>query len=68
MFEQRFAIHLNALNYQENVLCLGARFIDFEIAKEIIESFLNTDFEGGRHLNRVNKIKAIESVNFKEEF
>ena len=51
-----------------NVLCLGARFIDFEIAKEIIESFLNTDFEGGRHLNRVNKIKAIESVNFKEEF
>lgn len=51
-----------------NVLCLGARFIDFETAKEIIKSFLNTDFEGGRHLNRVNKIKAIENVNFKEEF
>ena len=51
-----------------NVLCLGARFIDFETAKEIIKSFLNTDFEGGRHLNRVNKIKAIENANFKEEF
>ena len=43
-------------------------YSDFETAKEIIKSFLNTDFEGGRHLNRVNKIKEIENANFKEEF
>lgn len=51
-----------------NVLCLGARFTDFKTAKEIIKLFLNTDFECGRHLNRVNKIKEIENANFKEEF
>ncbi|MCL4128387.1 UNVERIFIED_CONTAM: hypothetical protein GTU68_044666 [Idotea baltica] len=39
-----------------NVLCLPARFISFDKAKAIIEAFLNTKFEGGRHQNRVNKI------------
>ena len=39
-----------------NVLCLPARFISLEIAKECVDAFLNTSFEGGRHQNRVNKI------------
>ncbi|MES2558608.1 MAG: ribose 5-phosphate isomerase B [Bacteroidota bacterium] len=39
-----------------NVLCLPARFIDIELAKKIVTAFLNTPFEGGRHLTRVNKI------------
>lgn len=39
-----------------NILCLPARYIDTETAKEIVTSFLNASFEGGRHQNRVSKI------------
>ncbi len=39
-----------------NILCLPARFIDVETAKEIVSSYLSAEFEGGRHQNRVNKI------------
>lgn len=39
-----------------NILCLPARYIDTETAKEIVTSFLNATFEGGRHQNRVSKI------------
>jgi len=39
-----------------NVLCMPARFISTEDAYEITEAYLSTDFEGGRHQNRVNKI------------
>jgi ribose 5-phosphate isomerase B len=39
-----------------NCLAIPARFIDKELTREIIDAFLNTDFEGGRHLTRVNKI------------
>jgi ribose 5-phosphate isomerase B len=39
-----------------NVLVLPARFIAPEVALEIIDTFLHTDFEGGRHVNRIAKI------------
>ena len=39
-----------------NVLTLPARFIAYEYAEQIVEAFLSTDFEGGRHEARVNKI------------
>ena len=39
-----------------NILCLPARFITEESAKEMVAVFLETKFEGGRHQNRVNKI------------
>ena len=39
-----------------NVLSLPARFLTSEQALEIVEIFLNTDFEGGRHERRVEKI------------
>ena len=40
-----------------NVLALGARMTDFNIILKIVDVWLNTDFEGGRHLNRVNLIE-----------
>ena len=43
-----------------NVLCLRGEDIDNQLVLEIIKIFLNTDFEGGRHLRRVNKIRALE--------
>lgn len=39
-----------------NIVCIPARFIDLDLAKKITETFITTDFEGGRHANRVNKI------------
>lgn len=39
-----------------NVCGLPARFIAYELAEEIVETFLTTEFEGGRHEKRVNKI------------
>lgn len=39
-----------------NILCLPARFISLEVAKECVTAFLETAFEGGRHQNRVDKI------------
>jgi ribose 5-phosphate isomerase B len=44
-----------------NVLTLGARIIEFEKAKEIINVWLNTEFLGERHARRVEKIKEIEN-------
>jgi ribose 5-phosphate isomerase B len=39
-----------------NILCMPARFISIEDAIQILEVFLDTEFEGGRHEKRVNKI------------
>ena len=41
-----------------NVLCLPARYISSEQAQEIVSVFLKTDFEGGRHQQRVAKINS----------
>lgn len=39
-----------------NILSLPGRFVDFNLAMDIVEQFLNTEFEGGRHIQRINKI------------
>jgi ribose 5-phosphate isomerase B len=39
-----------------NILCLPARFVDLSTAEAITAVFLKTEFEGGRHENRVEKI------------
>ena len=39
-----------------NVLCVPARFLSLELAETMVNTFMNTAFEGGRHENRVNKI------------
>ena len=39
-----------------NVLCLGSRFIDMSEAIKCVDVFLSTEFEGERHLKRINKI------------
>lgn len=46
-----------------NVLCIGARVIGDEVAKLIIKTFLENEFEAGRHQRRVDKIMAFEKKN-----
>lgn len=40
-----------------NMIALGQKYVDFDTAKEIIREFVNTEFEGGKHERRVNKIE-----------
>jgi len=44
------------LHNDANICSLPARYIDLETAKEIVEAFLNTDYEGGRHEIRIRNI------------
>lgn len=47
---------LARLHNDANIICIPARFISEDVAKEMVEHFLVTPFEGGRHQNRVQKI------------
>ena len=40
-----------------NILCMGARVITFETAKDILSTWMSTSFEGGRHARRVQKME-----------
>ncbi len=42
------------LHNDANVLCMGARIISYELAQEITEKYLTTDFLGGKHKNRID--------------
>lgn len=44
-----------------NIVTVGGRTMDAETAKKVIDTFLNTSFEGGRHEARLAKITAIEN-------
>ncbi len=43
-----------------NMMALGAGVVGEKLALEIVDTFLDTEFEGGRHQRRVNKIMALE--------
>lgn len=62
--------HATAVNSREhndaNVLTLGAGLIGVNLAKQILKTWLLTEFGGGRHAKRVDKIVAIEKMNLKE--
>lgn len=42
-----------------NVLAMGQRYVDFDTAKQIVNAFLSTPFDGGRHQRRVDKIETL---------
>lgn len=44
------------LHNDANIICLPARFIALDLAKNLVEIFMETEFEGGRHARRVEKI------------
>lgn len=43
-----------------NIICFGARIVGIEMAKSIVDAWLNAEFEGGRHLKRIEMIHRIE--------
>lgn len=56
-FAQLFRQHNNG-----NVICLSGRFITLEENEEIVRVFLTTEFEGGRHAQRVAKIAKLDET------
>ena len=55
-FAELFRQHNNG-----NVVCLSGRLVDLEVNKQIVKTFLTTEFEGGRHERRVEKIMALDT-------
>ena len=53
---QRELAELARQHNNANIMALPSRFISEEEAKSCVDAFLNTEFEGGRHTDRVNKI------------
>lgn len=51
---------LSRLHNDANIISLPGRFVDFDTAVEMVELFLNTDFEGGRHIKRIHKIPVAD--------
>ena len=43
-----------------NVLCLGERLIGPEVASEALRAWLNAEFEGGRHVGRIDKLSDLD--------
>lgn len=55
-----YSAKMSRLHNDSNLLVLPGRMIDADTAKNIVKMWFQTDFEGGRHKKRLDKIKAIE--------
>ena len=55
-----FMAEMTRRHNDANILALGARVLGHGLALKIVETFLDTEFEGGRHARRVDIISAIE--------
>lgn len=55
---QKEIAELARLHNNANIICIPERFVSEELAKEMVTTFLNTEFEGGRHATRVNKMSC----------
>lgn len=50
---------MSRLHNDANVMCLGERFVGEQVAFDAVDAFLSTEFEGGRHQRRVDKIDQL---------
>lgn len=60
-----YSAEMGRAHNNANILALGERVVGKGLALKIVETFLNTPFEGDRHLRRVDLIGLIEEKNFK---
>ena len=61
-----FSAKYTRLHNDANALCLGGRVVGAGLALEMVDVFLSTEFEGGRHQRRVDQITAIENGTFED--
>jgi ribose 5-phosphate isomerase B len=55
-----YSAKLSRKHNNTNILALGARVVGIELAKRIVDIWLATEFEGGRHIERIEKIARYE--------
>lgn len=60
---EAYSARMSRAHNNANTLCIGARVIGSETCRMIVDEFVNTEFEGGRHQRRVDKIMDIEKSN-----
>lgn len=58
---EHFSAKYTRLHNNSNILCLGGRVVGIGTALELVDLFVDTEFEGGRHQTRVDKITQIEN-------
>ena len=56
-----FSAKFTRLHNDANALCMGGRVVGAGLALELVDVFLETEFEGGRHQRRIDQITAIEN-------
>lgn len=57
-----FSAKYTRLHNDANALCLGGRVVGAGLAIELVDVFLNTEFEGGRHARRISQIADLENL------
>ncbi len=57
-----FSAKYTRLHNNANVLCMGGRVVGAGLAAELVDVFLNTGFEGGRHQRRIDQLTDIENA------
>lgn len=58
-----FSAKYTRLHNDTHIVCLGGRVVGVGTAVELADIFVSTEFEGGRHKNRIDKITTIENEN-----
>ncbi|MDR2909033.1 MAG: ribose 5-phosphate isomerase B [Oscillospiraceae bacterium] len=56
-----FSARMARLHNNANVLCMGGRVVGEGLALDIVDAFLNSSFEGGRHARRVGQVDALDA-------
>lgn len=57
-----YSAKLSKQHNDSNILCFGARVVGSEVAKMIVEEWLNATYEGGRHAERINTLMSFENL------
>ena len=55
-----FSAHASKQHNDSQIVCFGARVVGSELAKDIVDSFLNAEYEGGRHQVRVDMLDEFD--------
>jgi len=56
LVHDRLSAELSRQHNNANVIVMGGRLIGMDVAKDCLKAFLNTEFEGGRHQKRIDKM------------
>ena len=62
MCSEPYSAELSKRHNNSNIICFGARVVGPEVAKQIVDAWMDAEFEGGRHARRVGQIMEIEET------